>query len=51
MLISITVNRSGIVLIKENKDTYLDFNAIAKGYAVDVIADFLEEKGISKLFG
>lgn len=42
-----TVNRSGIVLIKENKDTYLDFNAIAKGYAVDVISDFLHEKGIA----
>ena len=42
-----TVNRSGIVLNKENKDTYLDFNAIAKGYAVDVISDFLQEKGIT----
>ena len=26
--------------------TFLDFNAIAKGYGVDVIANFLEEKGI-----
>ena len=26
--------------------TFLDFNAIAKGYAVDVIGEFLEEKGI-----
>lgn len=26
------------------KGTYLDFNAIAKGYAVDVIADFLESR-------
>lgn len=27
--------------------TYLDFNAIAKGYAVDVVAEFLETQGIS----
>ncbi len=40
------VNRSGSLLIKENIDTYLDFNAIAKGYAVDVIANFLEVKNI-----
>jgi len=26
---------------------YLDFNAIAKGYGIDVIADFLESKGIN----
>lgn len=25
---------------------YLDFNAIAKGYGIDVIADFLETKGV-----
>ena len=40
------VNRYGSLLIKENIDTYLDFNAIAKGYAVDVIAEFLEDKKI-----
>jgi thiamine biosynthesis lipoprotein len=27
--------------------TYIEFNAIAKGYGVDVIADFLEDKNIS----
>lgn len=27
-------------------DAYLDFNAIAKGYGIDVIADFLETKGV-----
>ena len=32
--------------IMKPKETYLDFNAIAKGYAVDVVADFLEEKSI-----
>ena len=29
------------------KNTFLDFNAIAKGYAVDVIAEFLETKKIN----
>ena len=27
--------------------TFIDFNAIAKGYGVDVIGEFLEEKGIT----
>ncbi|RNC84059.1 MAG: FAD:protein FMN transferase [Winogradskyella sp.] len=27
-------------------NAYLDFNAIAKGYGIDVIADFLESKGV-----
>jgi len=31
---------------KSNPNVYLEFNAIAKGYAVDVIADFLEFKNI-----
>ena len=32
-------------LIKENIKTKLDFNAIAKGYAVDVISNYIESKG------
>lgn len=32
---------------KEANEIYLDFNAIAKGYAVDVIGEYLEEKKIS----
>lgn len=32
--------------IQKNKNTYLDFNAIAKGYAVDVIGQFLETEQI-----
>ena len=32
--------------IQKESSTYLDFNAIAKGYAVDVIAEFIESKGI-----
>ncbi|WP_435412389.1 FAD:protein FMN transferase [Psychroserpens mesophilus] len=33
--------------IKKHPQTYLEFNAIAKGYGVDVIADFLEDKNIT----
>ncbi|OUS03428.1 thiamine biosynthesis protein [Flavobacteriales bacterium 33_180_T64] len=32
--------------IKKSKDTYLEFNAIAKGYGVDVIAQFLEDNNV-----
>jgi len=32
---------------KEYLNTYLDFNAIAKGYAVDVIGEFLESQNIN----
>jgi len=33
-------------IIKEYPNTFIDFNAIAKGYAVDVIGEFLEGKNI-----
>lgn len=33
-------------LIKEHSAIQLDFNAIAQGYSVDVIANFFDEKGI-----
>ncbi|MEE9349258.1 MAG: FAD:protein FMN transferase [Flavobacteriaceae bacterium] len=33
-------------IIKENSQTYLDFNAIAKGYGIDVIGRFFESKHI-----
>ena len=36
-------NRS---IIKSRSGTFMDFNAIAKGYAVDVIAEFLESKQV-----
>lgn len=32
---------------KNNPDIYIDLSAIAKGYAVDVVADMLEERGVS----
>ena len=34
-------------VIKKYSQTYIDFNAIAKGFAVDVIGRFLEQKGIN----
>ncbi|WP_299099147.1 FAD:protein FMN transferase [uncultured Winogradskyella sp.] len=41
-------NRVGLVdhHIKKSEESYLEFNAIAKGYGIDVIANFLESKGI-----
>jgi FAD:protein FMN transferase len=46
------LENTGFDKIRVNGDTvkmdslmYLDFSAIAKGYAVDVLAEFLEEKG------
>lgn len=37
-------------LKSELSSFYLDFNAIAKGYAVDVLADFLKSKNIQDFF-
>ncbi|WP_194973361.1 FAD:protein FMN transferase [Aquiflexum lacus] len=38
------------IRIKKNKPgTYLDFSAVAKGYGVDVVADYLASKGIQNL--
>ena len=34
------------LVFKKHPETFLDFNAIAKGYAVDVIADFLETQNV-----
>jgi thiamine biosynthesis lipoprotein len=34
------------ILTKKDPKPYIDFNAIAKGYAVDVVADFLESKAV-----
>lgn len=41
------VNLSGDRVIKENPNTFIDFNAIAKGYAIDVIAEYFDEKNVS----
>ncbi|WP_296380818.1 FAD:protein FMN transferase [Winogradskyella sp.] len=32
--------------VKKSKEAYLEFNAIAKGYGIDVICEFLESKSI-----
>ena len=42
----IYLNEDG-VLIKKNKGIVLDFNAIAKGYTVDLISKYLESLGAS----
>lgn len=34
---------------KENKNIYLDFNSIAKGYAIDKIVEYIKNKGITNL--
>ncbi|MCF6349709.1 MAG: FAD:protein FMN transferase [Flavobacteriaceae bacterium] len=34
-------------VIKENENIYLDFNAIAKGYGIDIIGRFFEKKNIT----
>jgi thiamine biosynthesis lipoprotein len=33
-------------ILKEHPQTYIDFNAVAKGYGIDRIGTFLKEKGI-----
>jgi thiamine biosynthesis lipoprotein len=42
------LNKVGLMKneIKKSDGTYLEFNAIAKGYSIDVIAEFLESKAI-----
>ena len=34
-------------LVKQNQFTKLDFNAIAKGYAVDIVGEMLESNGVN----
>ena len=49
LMLSVGLNKvlfNGSSIVKENPNTYLDFNAIAKGYAVDVVSEFLEDKNI-----
>lgn len=49
LMLSVGFNRVAIIEQKVVKqpNTFLDFNAIAKGYAVDVIADFLDSKNVA----
>ena len=41
------VTRDSHIINKEYPKTFLDFNAIAKGYGVDVIGEFLESQNVS----
>ena len=45
---SVGYNRMGLRDNKviKNKSSFIDFNAIAKGYGVDVIAEFLEQNNV-----
>ena len=41
----VTLN-SDKTISKKHQETYFDFNAIAQGYSVDIVTDFLKSKGI-----
>jgi len=41
----VTLN-SDRTISKKHQETYFDFNAIAQGYSVDIVTDFLQSKGI-----
>ena len=41
---------TSLILTKENPATQLDFSAIAKGYGVDALTNFLEKEGITDYF-
>ena len=40
------VKIEGDVVVKKYEETYFDFNSIAKGYGIDVVGRFLENKGV-----
>lgn len=41
-----TLDDGSMILIKGNPATEIDFNAIAQGYAVDLVSQYLDRKGI-----
>ena len=50
LMLSVGLNKvhiDGHKIIKENPNAFIDFNAIAKGYGVDVISEFLESQKIT----
>jgi len=50
LMVSVGLNKvhlDGNKIIKENPKAFIDFNAIAKGYGVDVISEFLESQNIA----
>lgn len=46
----INIDGDKVEIVKSNPEMELDFSAIAKGYAVDVIGGFLSSKGIDNFF-
>lgn len=49
LMASVGFNKMGLVNgeVKKRNGAFIDFNAIAKGYGVDVIANFLERKQVA----
>jgi thiamine biosynthesis lipoprotein len=50
LMLSVGLNKvhaDGNKIIKDNPNAFIDFNAIAKGYGVDVISEFLESQKIA----
>lgn len=47
---SISLQTNKVRIDKENPSFKLDFNAIAQGYSVDVLADFIQERGHSDFY-
>lgn len=48
LLVSVGLDKvelKGDSIVKNDPKTYIDFNALAKGYGVDVFAEFIESKG------
>ena len=48
--IQVTINNEDVEVLKQNPKTELDFSAIAKGYAVDVIGTFLVSNHVEHFF-
>ncbi|MEW7279994.1 FAD:protein FMN transferase [Aquimarina sp. 2201CG1-2-11] len=49
LMLSVGLDKVALIeskIVKSHPETYIDFNALAKGYAVDVFASFIEAKGI-----
>lgn len=49
-LIQLTIKGDSIAVHKTNPEVRLDFNAIAQGQSVDVVADYLKAKGYSNIY-
>lgn len=45
--LKMVISDSGLTIFKANPQTNLDYNGIAQGYSVDVLADYFKSKGIT----